>query len=272
MNPDCGIYSITSPSGKQYIGQALSFKKRWWEHLSHLRNGRHHCKGLQNAYAKYGEGALVFEVVVIVPVDQLSAREQLEIDARPRAMLYNTALFVLRPRFGLKHSKETRAKLSLAAKNRPIEYRQKLSAGRIGKIHSAESRLAMSLALSGPNHPNWGKPHSAERLANLTKSQQNRSPEWRANIAAAKIGKSRSLETIAKISASRIGKNVGADNPSSRPVICVDLGTTFDALSSAEQWLRSNGYPKAASSAITRVCKGKLKSAYGFRWKYADEI
>lgn len=272
MNPDCGIYAITSPSGKQYIGQALSFKKRWWEHLSDLRNSSHHCKGLQNAYNKYGETGLVFSVIGIVPVDQLNAREQLEIDSRPRSMLYNTALFVLRPRFGIKHSKETRAKLSLAAKNRPIEYRQKLSAGRIGKIHSPESRLAMSLALSGPNHPNWGKPHSAETLANMIKAQQNRSPEWRANIAAAKIGKPRSPETIAKISASKIGKNLGAENCKARSVVCIDLALTFDALSSAERWLRSNGRPKADSGAITRVCKGKLKSAYGFHWKYADEI
>lgn len=249
MNNDCGIYAITSPSGKQYIGQAKSFKLRWWEHLSDLRNGSHHCKGLQNAYAKYGETALIFSVIAIVPLDQLNIREQMEIDARPREMLYNTALFVRRPRLGLRHSEESRAKMALAAKNRSVEYRQKLSAGRIGKIHSAESRLAMSIALSGPNHPNWGKPHSAERLANLTKSQQNRSPEWRARISAAKLG----------------GKH-----PQARKVICVELSDSFDTAAEAARWLALNGHPKASRSNISAACKGQQKQAYGYYWRYAE--
>lgn len=271
MNNESGIYAITSPSGRQYIGQAKCFKLRWWEHLSDLRNGSHHCKGLQNAYAKYGESALVFSVIAIVPPEQLNEREQQEIDLRHRSMLYNTALFVRRPRLGLRHSDESRAKMAAAAKNRPIEYRKKLSAGRIGKIHSAESRLAMSLALSGPNHPNWGKSHSAETLADMIKAQQNRSPEWRARIAAAKTGKPRSAETIAKMSAAMTGKMLGAKNPKSKPVICIDLGLTFVSVKEAGDWFRANGYPTAAVSNISAACRGNIHFAYGFRWKYAGD-
>ena len=65
LNFDCGIYAITSPSGKQYIGSARSFRERWQKHLKDLRNGKHHSPGLQHAFNKYGESALRFDKIAI---------------------------------------------------------------------------------------------------------------------------------------------------------------------------------------------------------------
>jgi group I intron endonuclease len=80
MNNNTGIYSITSPSGKQYIGSAVSFTNRWYIHLHHLRRNRHHSQALQNAYNKYGEENLVFEKIALCPVTDLIAIEQRFID------------------------------------------------------------------------------------------------------------------------------------------------------------------------------------------------
>lgn len=60
-----GVYSITAPSGKIYIGMTarMGFKERWKEHIKKLRRGNHHCRGLQSAYIKYGEEELTFKVL-----------------------------------------------------------------------------------------------------------------------------------------------------------------------------------------------------------------
>ena len=56
-----GIYTITSPSGNQYVGSASSFGSRWGRHLSDLRKGIHHSAQLQRAFNKYGETDQVFQ-------------------------------------------------------------------------------------------------------------------------------------------------------------------------------------------------------------------
>src|ERR1700757_2872980 len=90
MNTDTGIYSFTSPSGKQYIGSAISFSNRWRLHRHHLRKGRHHSRALQRAWNKYGEMAIVFEKIALCPITDLLAIEQAAIDRLKPA--YNICL------------------------------------------------------------------------------------------------------------------------------------------------------------------------------------
>ena len=82
LNTNCGIYAITGPSGKQYIGSAQDIKARWRQHKHELRKGAHHCIALQRAFAKYGESALRFDIIALVPRDDLITREQEQIDER----------------------------------------------------------------------------------------------------------------------------------------------------------------------------------------------
>jgi hypothetical protein len=53
-----------------------------------------------------------------------------------------------------------------------------------------------------------------------------------------------------------------------KPVKCVDLGVVFDSISDATKFVRDNGNPKAYSSKITDCAKGRLITAYGYKWKY----
>ena len=69
-----GIYKITfanSTSNKVYIGSSKSIRKnsyygirtRWMKHADLLKSGTHYSRKLQNAYNKYGENNLTFEII-----------------------------------------------------------------------------------------------------------------------------------------------------------------------------------------------------------------
>ena len=63
-----GIYSITNKiNNKKYIGStAKSFKQRFKQHISKLKNGGHANKHLQASYNKYGPESFDFEILEIV--------------------------------------------------------------------------------------------------------------------------------------------------------------------------------------------------------------
>jgi len=135
---DCGIYTITSPSGGQYVGSALSFERRWRDHRSDLRCGKHHNEPLQKAFIKYGESGLVFTKLLCCAPQDLLMYEQMAIDTLDPK--YNICRIAGSP-LGVKHSPETNAKNSARQKGRP-GYNK-------GKTYSEETRKNMSLARRG---------------------------------------------------------------------------------------------------------------------------
>lgn len=69
----CGIYKITSYSGKVYVGQALDIFERWGDYK------RLACKaqrGIYNSLLKYGIDYHGFEIVEECNIDQLNTRER----------------------------------------------------------------------------------------------------------------------------------------------------------------------------------------------------
>lgn len=77
----CGIYQIRCLlTGKCYIGSSKRIYTRWSEHRYYLRKGTSVCVRLQNAWAKYGEGAFEFSVLEECCQDELEDREQFYID------------------------------------------------------------------------------------------------------------------------------------------------------------------------------------------------
>lgn len=61
-----GIYRITSPSGRMYIGQSWSIKDRWRLHKCLDKAG---CPLLINSFKKYGADAHKFEIIHALPQD-----------------------------------------------------------------------------------------------------------------------------------------------------------------------------------------------------------
>lgn len=54
-----------------------------------------------------------------------------------------------------------------------------------------------------------------------------------------------------------------------KPVTCVEKEIDFPTTRLAENWLKSIGFLKAKRQAIRGCCIGKIKSAYGYTWRYA---
>lgn len=72
-SPITGIYKITSPSGKIYIGQSVNIKKRWknYEGMHNNVCGPHLLRSLK----KYGPENHKFEVIEECSVEQLNKQE-----------------------------------------------------------------------------------------------------------------------------------------------------------------------------------------------------
>lgn len=78
-----GIYAIKSTNcDKWYIGSAVDLRKRCRDHSNELKKGIHKNNRLQNFYNKYGDGCLIFEILMYCPKDILIRMEQWYIDRR----------------------------------------------------------------------------------------------------------------------------------------------------------------------------------------------
>lgn len=168
MEKIIGIYKITSPSGKIYIGQSRHCLYRWKYHYSKL-----HCKRqrhLYNSLLKYGFDNHVFEILercALEELDDLEIKYIKQYDSTNKTIGMNlraggnSATFsdetkeLMRQNalgntnmLGKTHSKETR---ELISKNRmgikpSKETRKRMSKAREGFKHSQETRNKLSKA------------------------------------------------------------------------------------------------------------------------------
>lgn len=108
-----GIYKITSPSNKVYIGQSWDIRGRWYSH-GHSK----HTPFLYNSIKKYGKENHVFNVIHELPIDVsqyiLDEYEKLYIQ-----QYKSVGFFVMNMKSGGsngKHSEKTKAELSNSVK------------------------------------------------------------------------------------------------------------------------------------------------------------
>ncbi len=108
-----GIYKITSPSGKVYIGQSWNIKKRFISY----KNCNKRQVYLYNSFKKYGYNKHFFEIVCCLPKDVtqeiLNCYEQLYMDLYRNCNI--TLLNIREAGPGGKHSDRTRELMSQAA-------------------------------------------------------------------------------------------------------------------------------------------------------------
>lgn len=177
-----GIYQIENEvNGKRYVGSAVDVRRRWRDHRSLLRHGRHNNPHLQAAFKKYGEVSFAFSVLEQAEPEKLIGREQWYLDTvRPE---YNISLAARSPMLGRLHTAETRRKMSKAQKGHPVSEEtlrhmsEVLSGERngfYGKHHSEETRRRMSEAVRGERNPNYGKHPSVETRAKMSVAQKAR--------------------------------------------------------------------------------------------------
>lgn len=142
---DCGVYRITAPDDRIYVGSAArGFATRWRVHRHHLRRGTHHNKALQAIANKHGVDSLTFERVLVCAPTMATFYEQLVMDAFRPAL---NAAPVAGSSLGYRHTDETKAKFQSRKRGTLTE------AGRLARAEankqfrmSDEHRLAISKA------------------------------------------------------------------------------------------------------------------------------
>ena len=95
------------------------------------------------------------------------------------------------------------------------------------------------------------------------------SDEFKALVRESNSKRKLSNQTLLKMSQVRLGKL----NPRSKPIYqCTLDGEIIRRWESPGEWGRANNRNnKTECSSINRVCRGKGKTAYGYKWRYVEE-
>ena len=132
------------------------------------------------------------------------------------------------------------------------------------KLRERSQRLAAD--------PEWRSKRKevAQRLAQdpawLTKrATLVSSPEWRSKNKAAMQRLAADPEWLAKNKAANRARLC-------RPVECIETGERFDSATDAAALLSKRWHKNVGKSLISRVARGIQNSAYGYTWRYIDEV
>ena len=188
------IYKIENKiNGKVYIGQTVMPNNRKDKHWNDLIRNSHSNRHMQSCYNLHSQqnidinNVFCFDIIESdIDVLNLTSREQFYLDYyKGMTECYNYGNFVDKPCRGMKYSEETKAKMSIAKKNRVVteETKKKISENskgntyRRGKTQSDETKQKL-------REMNLGK-----KLSQETKDK----------MSAARMGRKYSEETKAKI-------------------------------------------------------------------------
>lgn len=161
---ESGIYRIVNKeNGRHYIGSSKNLHKRKICHFSYLRRRKHHCYKLQLDYNLFGPD--VFEFEVLEYTENLMEREQYYLDTLLKEDSYNllkeayAAYGENHPMWGRKHTPEARAKIKAARAKQTIKHsketREKISRSNKGRKLSPESIEKMRQTKLASKKPAW---------------------------------------------------------------------------------------------------------------------
>ena len=174
-----GIYKITSPSNKVYIGQSIDIERRF-RHYKRMV-----CKDqvkIYNSFLKYGVDSHIFEILELCDTKDLNNRERHYQDLYDSVANGLNLLYVKSEHFNGGHSEESKKKISDSLKGRTFTDEHKY------KIGLNNSRRGMS-----------DETKEKHRLGRLGKKA---SPETKEKQRQSKLGGKRSEETKKKMSES----------------------------------------------------------------------
>ena len=240
------IYQIRNLiNNKIYIGSAINFSKRCYNHRALLRKNKHHSKHLQSSWNKYGEENFVFEILEkIEDKNKLIEREQFYLDNSKSwddKIGYNMNKSA-NSRLGTKWTNEQKMKMKnygkpmyFKGKIHSLESKEKNRQAHLGKPHSEITKIKMSISRMGKNNNNFGKICSADTRAKISKGNTGK-------------------------------KHPGINNSHPKSVDQFDLNENFIKTwnSQKEATLELN----ICRGNICTCCKGKIKTAGNYIWKY----
>lgn len=201
MSSNSGIYKITSPSGKIYIGETVNFEKRF------KRYNRLECKRqfkLYNSFLKYGVENHIFEIIEECDITELKCRERYWQDY-----------------YDVISEKGLNLLLSSCEDKKQI-----INQEVIDKMISTKRDKGHFLS---ENNPMYGKKHSEEtkdkiRKAQLGKYNGNKNPMYgKFGNKHPAYGNKRSTEQLQKAREN----NLFGNNPRAKTVIDVETGIYY---------------------------------------------
>ena len=150
-----GIYKITSPSGKVYVGQSINVEKRFQGYKA-LR-----CKGqprLFNSLKKYGYDKHKFEILCECSIEELNEKERYYQDLY--SVLNGKGLNCVLTKSSDRYvviSKETRLKMSIASKGRIVSEETRIKKSIITKNQSIETKIKRAISNTGKKRTQYTK-------------------------------------------------------------------------------------------------------------------
>jgi group I intron endonuclease len=159
-----GIYCITSPSGKIYIGSSNNIKRRWNSYKGLRCKGQKH---LYSSFKKHGVENHTFEVVLDCTTEELLDKEQMYLNFFKPELNINPIAGRPPSRKGKRNSEETKKKMSAAKKGKLAseESKLKMSVAQKGRTVTEETRAKISATLKG-------KPLSEEHKQNISNGKR----------------------------------------------------------------------------------------------------
>jgi len=161
-----GIYKITSPSNKVYIGQSIDIERRF-RHYKRMV-----CKEqikIFNSMLKYGVDAHIFEILELCDTEDLNNRERHYQDLYDSVANGLNLLYVKSEHFNGGHSEESKKKISDSLKGKTFTDEHKY------KIGLSNSRRVLSSETIEKHRVNGlGKKASPETKKKMSESQKKR--------------------------------------------------------------------------------------------------
>lgn len=231
-----GIYKITSPSGKIYIGQTTNFTKR----KNYYKNGaKPYQIRIYNSLQKYGYDAHSIVLIEECLVENLNERERYWQDFYDviGENGLNCRLTATSDKSGYL-SDELKNKLSEIRKKTIIsgEWREKFAYDWTGKKHSEETKRKMSESAKG-------KKKTTEHIAKLPQNQKG-------------------CKRPKASEATKIKQSL--NSPKSKIVYQYTInGMYIDEYRNVSEAQRCLGIKNISSAAL-----GKIPSSGGFKWSY----
>lgn len=234
-----GIYKITSPSGKVYIGQSWNIKGRFSDYRGSETKRQ---PKLNNSFLKYGAALHELKIIHALPPDVtqkiMDIYEGLYMSQYKECgtELLNTK----EAGSSGKHCEETKLKLKLLTA--ATQFKKGHLGGMKGKKHSKEAIDGFRLRMIGKPNPMKGKKHGNEARLNMSRGKKGKPSSFK--------NKKHTAEAILKMSNSQKGKkkpprseeyrrnislaHIGKKCPlASRKVICSKTGIIYSSIGDA---------------------------------------
>lgn len=210
------VYKHTSPSSKVYIGVTCQKPEhRWNSGYGYARQPRFY-----RAIQKYGWENFNHEIIAKDLTEEEACRMEIELIANYQSNM---------PEFG--YNLSSGGESGYLGCVQSIEARRKISQRLTGIVRSTETRIKMSKAKSGENHPSYGKHFSQDHREKLSQALRNCST------------------TSKRVAQYTVDGEFVNEYPSTRE---------------ASRILQIN------QSSIANCCRGKYKTSCGFKWKYIN--